>query len=54
MRVSGSNMRFFSWDAEVENLTERVENPLTNQVQIIGKAVAGRDFAAGTYDKKRW
>ena len=50
MRVSGSNMRFFSWDAEVENLTERVENPLTNQVQIIGKAVAGRDFAAGTYD----
>ena len=50
VRVSGSNMRFFSWDAEVENLTERVENPLTNQVQIIGKAVAGRDFAAGTYD----
>ena len=50
VRVSGSNMRFFSRDAQVENLAERVENPLTNQVQIIGKVVAGRDFAAGTYD----
>lgn len=50
VRINGSNIRFASWNAQVENLTERMENPLTNSVQITGEAVAGEDFPEGTYD----
>lgn len=50
VRVNGSDVRFFSWNAQVENLAERTENPITKPVQITGEAVAGTDFAEGTYD----
>ncbi|WP_072446114.1 hypothetical protein [Blautia sp. Marseille-P3201T] len=50
VRINGSDVRFFSWNAQVENLAERTENPITKPVQITGKAVAGTDFAEGTYD----
>lgn len=50
VRVSGSGMRFFSRNAQVDNLAERIENPLTTPVKMSGTYTAGENFPAGTYD----
>lgn len=43
-------VKFYTENAQIQNMSERTVNPLTEEIEISGKSLAGEDFPEGTYD----
>lgn len=51
VRIGGySPVKFVTRNGQIDSRVDRIENPLTEEVEISGEVVAGSDFPAGTYD----